>query len=822
MHTVLQDLRYAIRNLLKSKGLTAIAAATLAIGIGANTAIFSIVDTFLLRPLPYRNPEQLAALNETEAAPGKYPFAGPDFVDWKKQNHTFQDMTLFGWVHKMNLNSGGRPESVDALPTEANYFSLVGVSAALGRTWAPGEDQPGKDQVAVLSYALWRSRFAGDPGILGRLIELDAKKYTIVGVMPASFRAGNAQLWVPLDMDSKTLGHRGSHWANAVGRMKPNVTVGQAQAELTVIATRLQKQYPNDNDKVGAAVTPLRELLVGESREPMLMMLSAVGLVLLIACANVANLLLSKAVARQKEMAIRSALGAARRRLIRQLLTESILLSASGGVIGLLIAWGAVKLFGRMESLALPQFTTIDVNTDVLMFTFALALATGALFGIIPAVQASRPDLHEELKGGAGSSVSPGRRRRFASNVLVVGEVALSLLLLVCAGQLLEDFVRVRNLDIGVRPAGVWTAGVMLPDSAYKKQEQQFRFESELLARASQIPGVETAALSNRLPLEGGSNGYVKLRGETRPMSNQLVETHAVSPGYFRAMGIRMLKGRGFSEADIQQAAALDVIVTPFYEKGSPPPAAQGDQMFYPTVINESMARFFWKDRNPIGQAFSWGSDHGPWNQVIGVVNDVREWGLTQKVVPEAYSAYDGDSAVLLVLHTSLPPASMTSAVRRTLAQLDSSLPLSSVRTMDDVIDEQARGERFLSGLVGSFAALAVLLAAIGIYGVLSYAVTARTREIGIRMSLGASQGRVLWGVLGEGMRLAVVGFVAGGAGAFAGGRLLSSLLHEVKPGDPVVFLATAGFLGVVALMACYLPARRAARLDPMVALREE
>jgi putative ABC transport system permease protein len=823
MHTLLQDLRYAIRNLLKSKGLTAIAAATLAIGIGANTAIFSIVDTFLLRPLPFRNPDQLVALNETEAAPGKYPFAGLDFVDWKKQNHTFQDMTLFGWVHKMNLNSGGRPESVDVLPTEANYFSLVGVSSALGRTWVPGEDQPGKDQVAVLSYALWRSRFAGDPGILGRLIELDAKKYTIVGVMPASFRAGNAQLWIPLDMDSKTLGHRGSHWANAVGRMKPNVTIRQAQAELTVIASRLEKQYPNSNDHVGAAVTPLRELLVGDSREPMLMMLSAVGLVLLIACANVANLLLSKAAARQKEMAIRSALGAARRRLIRQLLTESVLLSASGGAIGLLLAWGAVKLFGRMESLALPQFTAIDVNMDVLAFTFALALATGALFGIVPALQASRPDLHEELKGGAGSSVSPGRGRRFASNALVVGEVALSLLLLVCAGQLLEDFVRVRNLDIGVRPAGVWTAGVMLPDSSYKKQEQQFRFESEMLARASQIPGVESAALSNRLPLEGGSNGYVKLRGETtRPMSNQLVETHAVSPGYFRAMGIRLLKGRDFSEADIHQAAAIDAAFMPYWEKGVAPPTAQSEAMVYSAVINESMERFFWKDRNPIGQAFSWGDDHGPWHQVIGVVNDVREWGLTQKAVPEAYDAYDGDSAVLLVLRTSLPPASMTSAVRRNLSQLDSSLPLFSVRTMDEVIDEQARGERFLSGLVGSFAALAVLLAAIGIYGVLSYAVTARTREIGIRMSLGASQGRVLRGVLGEGMRLALIGFVAGAAGAFAGGRLLSSLLHEVKPGDPTVFLATASFLALVAVLACYLPARRAARLDPMVALREE
>jgi putative ABC transport system permease protein len=823
MHTLLQDLRYAIRNLLKSKALTAIAIATLAIGIGANTAIFSIVDTFLLRPLPFRNPEQLLALNETEAAPGKYPFAGPDFIDWKKQSHTFQDMTLFSWTANMNLSSGGRPESVHALPTEANYFSLLGVSPLFGRTWSPGEDQPGKDEVAVLSYGLWRSRFAGDPGILGRAVDLNAKKYTIIGVMPASFRMNNAQLWIPLNMDGQTLGPRGRHWANAIGRMAAGVKVAQAQAELTVIASRLQKQYPDSNDKVGAAVTPLHEQLVGESRAPMLMMLSAVGLVLLIACANVANLLLSKAVARQKEMAIRSALGAGRWRLVRQLLTESVLLSVCGGGIGLVLAVSAVELFARVESLALPQFNTINVNLDVLAFTCALAVATGVLFGIVPAFQASRPDLHEELKGGAGSSVSPGRRRRFVSRALVVGEMGLSLLLLVCAAQLMEDFVRVRGLDIGVRPAGVWTAGVMLPESGYKEQERQFGFERDLLERAARIPGVETAALSNRLPLEGGSNGYIKVRGETSvPMSNQLVETHAVSPGYFRAMGIRLLKGRDFSAADIQQAVSLDAVLTPIYEKGSKPADAQTNRMVYPSVINQSMAAFFWKGRNPIGQAFSWGSDSGPWHQVIGVVNDVREWGLTEKAVPEAYDAFDGDSGVFLVLHTSLPPASMTAQVRNTLGRIDSSLPLFSVRTMDEVIGEQARAERFLSGLVGSFAALAVLLAAIGIYGVLSYAVTARTREIGIRMSLGASQARVLAAVLGEGMRLAAIGFIGGAAGAFAGGRVLSSLLHEVKPGDPVVFIATASFLAVVALAACYLPARRAARLSPMVALREE
>jgi putative ABC transport system permease protein len=822
MQTLPQDLRYALRNLLKYKGLTAVAAATLAIGIGANTAIFSVVDTILLRPLPFPHPEELVQLNETEAAPGKYPFTGPDFIDWKRQNTTFSDMTLFGWIRDMNLSGSGRPESVHAMPTEANYFSLLGVTPLLGRTWARGEDQPGKDRVTILSYGLWRSRFAGDPGILGRTIELNAAHYTIIGVMPAGFLLDHAQLWIPLDMDHSTLGQRGSHWANALGRMKPGITVARAQAELTVIASRLEKQYPNSNDKVGAAVTPLRDSLVGDSRGSLLLMLSAVGLVLLIACANVANLLLARAVARQKEMAIRTALGAARGRLVRQLLTESVLLGAAGAVPGLLIAWGAVRLYARTQSLALPQFAAIRLNPDVLAFTCALAVATGMLLGIVPALQATRPDLHEELRGGSGSSVSPGRRRRLASNALVIGEVALSLMLLVCAALLLEDLARLRGADIGVRPAGVWTAAVSLADARYPKQGQQYNFARELLEQVKRIPGVDSAALTNRLPLEGGSNGYVRIAGDTTRLSSQLVETHAVSPGYFHAMGIRLLQGRDLSDADVQQQRTLDAQWTAAAGPGGTPPPAVTNRMIAPVVINQSMARFFWHGRNPLGRMFSWGSSSGPWNRVVGVVSDVRQWGLTEKALPEAFGAFDGDSRVLLVLHTSLAPASLTPEVRRGLARIDPSLPLFSVRTMDQVIGDHAQEQQLLSGLVGVFAALAVVLAAIGIYGVLSHAVTARTREIGIRVSLGASQGRLLAGVLGEGMLLAAIGLALGAAGALAGGRVLSSLLYDVKPRDPVIFVWTTLFLGVVAFGACWAPARRAARLDPMAALREE
>ncbi len=387
MTTVMQDLRFALRNVSKSRALTAVAMATLAIGIGANTAIFSIVNGILLRPLPFRSPEQLVRLYETEAAPGKYPFAGPDFVDWKAQNTTFQDMTMFSWPQDTNMSGEGRPDHVLGVPTEANFFSLLGVRAYLGRTFAPGEDQAGRDQVVVLSYPLWRSRFAGDPGVLGRLIELNGKKHTIIGVMPASFHfPPPAQFWTPLDMDAKTLRTRGSHWASAIGRMKPGVPVAKAQAELKVIAAGLRKRYPDSNDQVGGGATPLQEEVVGDFRNSLLVMLGAVGLVLLIGCANVANLLLVRAIARQKEMAIRSALGAARRRLVRQLLTESLVLSVSGGALGVLLAAGLVRLFAGLKSIDLAQLSSIQLDWYVLGFALALAVGTGILFGIIPGI----------------------------------------------------------------------------------------------------------------------------------------------------------------------------------------------------------------------------------------------------------------------------------------------------------------------------------------------------------------------------------------------------------------------------------------------------
>jgi putative ABC transport system permease protein len=826
MRTFAQDLRYAARNLLKSRGFAVVAVLTLAAGIGANTAIFSVIDAVLLRPLPYRNPDRLVRLYETEAAPGKYPFTGPDFVDWKTQNSTFSDMTLFLWPRDMNLSGKGPADHVRGVPTEANFFSLLGVNPILGRAWAQGEDQPGKDDVVILGHALWQSRFAGDPKAVGQSLELNARKRTIIGVMPAVFNfPSQAQLWTPLDMSGRGLGQRGSHSFSAIGRLKPGVTVQKAQADVALIAAQLERTFPETNHKVGAVVVPLQEDLIGKSRDSLVMLLSAVGLVLLIACANIANLLLSRAVARQREMAVRSAMGASRPRLLRQLLTESLMLSLVGGGLGLILGWGLVALLPRIKSFSLPDFNVVQVNGPVLAFTCGLAVVTAVLFGIVPAIQASRTDLHDELKGGAGSSVSPGRRRRIASDALVAGEIALSLLLLISAGLLLKDFARIRSIDVGVRPSGLWTGALQLPEMTYRTAPQQTAFSQRLLEQARQIPGVETASLSDRLPLEGGSNYFVQVRGRaSERFSGPLVERHSVSPDYFRAMGIPLLKGRVFTSADVQLSMKLDARRRLAREANTRLPAAETNEMVYACVINEAMARYFWPNQDPLGQMFAGGGgdQDGPWRQVIGVVGDVRQRGLTLPPQPEAHDALYGSSRLFLVLHTWVPASTVTSAVRSAVARIDSSLPLFRVRTMDEVVADNSRGQKFLSALVGCFAGLGALLAALGICGVLSYVVTQRTREIGIRMSLGASRARVLGEVVREGMLLALAGFVLGIAGAFAAGRVMESLLHEVKPRDPAVFAATAALLAVVTLLACYIPARRAARLDPMRALRYE
>ena len=824
LNQVKQDILYGVRGLRRAPGFAAVAILTLALGIGANTAIFSIIYAVLLRPLPYQQPGQLVRLYETEAAPGNYPFTGPDFLDWKSQNHSFQDMTLLSWTHSMNLSGRGEPEHVRGTPTEANFFSLLGARPLIGRTWAPGEDEPGHDHEVILGYGLWQSHFGADAKIVGSDIELNGEKYNVIGVMSAGFHfPSQTQLWVPQDMDAKSLGPRGSHSFTAIGRLKPGVTLSRAQSEMSVIAGRLEQQYPDSNYKVGASLVGLHEDIVGESRTSLLMMLWAVALVLLIACANIANLMLSRAVARQREMAIRAAMGAGRTRLVRQVLTESVLLAGAGGIAGIALAWIGVRIIVSMKDLGLPPANSIEISPAVLGFTLLLAILTGIVFGIVPALHISRPDFYDELKGGAGSSVSPGRKRRSVSDALVIAEVGLSLLLLISAGLLLKDFMRLRSNNIGVRTQGVWTAAISLPKAKYSENRQAFSFSQQLLDKLKSLPGLESVALSDRLPLEGGSNGYVALRGKPfQPMSGPLVETHAVSPEYFRAMGIPLLQGRLLNAADVNLAFATDERLAPIYKAGSKPKPQESNAIVTPAIVNQAMVKEFWPGEDPIGQMFSYGDKDGPWLQVIGVTGDVKQWSITHAPVPEAYQPFDGSGFLFVIVHTSSPSIDVSSEVRHAVAEIDSTLPLYSVRTMDDLIAEHATGQQFLAMLVGLFSGLALLLAAVGIYGVLSYLVTQRTREIGIRMSLGASRANVLSLVLRHGMRLAALGFAGGLIAALVAGRLLSSLLHEVHPSDPMIILLTGFALALVALAACYIPARRAARVNPIMALRQE
>ncbi len=599
MDSIRRDFLYAWRGLRRSPAFAAIAILTLALGIGANTAIFSVIDAVLLRPLPFEQPGQLVRLYETEDAPGNYPFTGPDFIDWKTQNHSFQDMAVYGWANDLNFNSNGQPDHVIGTPTEANFFSVLGARPLLGRTWAQGEDEPGKDRVVILSYGLWQSRFDGDSQIVGKQITLNDRKYEVIGIMPAGFHyPSESQLWIPLDMDKKHLGERGSHWLNAIGRLKPGVSLQQAQAEMTLIASRLEQQYPDSNHRVGASLVGMHDDMVGESRTSLLLMLGAVFLVLLIACANLANLLLSRAVVREREIAIRGALGAARGRLVRQLLTESLLLSMAGGVLGLLLAWGGVRVITTLKHVGLPQSNAIEINLPVLAFTFFVAILTGLVFGLFPALQTSRTNVSEALKGGAGATGTTAHRQHRVGDALVVAEVGLSLLLLVSAALLLKDFLRIRNTDVGVRPEGVWTGALLLPQERYEKQQQQFNFSQALLQKVQNIPGVESASITNHLPLEGGNNSYVTLRGSSSTgMSGPLVENHSATPDYFRAMGIPLLQGRELTAEDAAAALALDKQQTAASEANVKLPAEETNAMVYPVVINQSMARYFWPDR---------------------------------------------------------------------------------------------------------------------------------------------------------------------------------------------------------------------------------
>jgi putative ABC transport system permease protein len=824
MQTFWQDVRYSLRVLLRSPGFTIVAILTLSLGIGANTAIFSVINSVLLRPLPFHEPDRLVQMWETEASPGSYPLTGPDYLEWQSQNHTLEGTSLYSWPRDLNASAAGQAEIVTAIATQSNFFSVLGVSPQVGRAFAPGEDADGKNHVAILSYGFWQRHFGGRSDAINQGLELNNESYTIIGVMPQWFNFPAAtDVWTPIDMEPKTLGGQGSHSYRALGRVKQGIAISQARADLVTIAKRLEQQYPDSNTKVSAVVTPLKEQLTKASKDELLILFGAVALVLLVACANVANLLLSRATARQREMAVRAAMGASRCRLIRQLLTESILLSMAGAALGLLGALWSVGYLRTTDTVPVPRANPIQVDVTVLLFTIGVSLLVGLLFGLAPALQTSQVNLHDELKLSGQAVVGPSSKRRLLRDVLVIGEIAASLALLVGAGLLLRSFAEMRSSNIGVRPENIVTMGINLPKAKYSTLAARREFYDQLLARVERVPGVQAASVSTEIPLEGGNNGYVAVTGDNDPShKNQLVEWDYVTPDYFRAFGISLLQGRNFTPEDVQRTADVNLKADEIAKSAKPNEALPPDLTFV-AVINHAMAEMFWPNQNPIGKVFN----SNPSIRVIGVVGDVKEWGITEKTVPEAYFPL---TAILdapgfgtrLVVKTSVAPLSVLGSIRGEVRGLDGGLGLSRPRTMEQVIADAMQDTNLQTFLLGVFAALALVLAAVGIYGVMAYLVTQRTHEIGIRMALGAQKDDVLRLVLAHGTKLTILGIAIGIAAALGLTRLLATLLFGVGARDPLTFVAVSALLAFVALAACYIPARRAARVDPMVALRYE
>jgi len=803
LQDAMQDIRYAARMLVRNPGFALIAMVTLALGIGANTAIFSLVHTTLLQPLPYPRPEQLVELRETETAPGDYPLTGEDYLDWRSQNSTFSDMSLYSWPIGVNASGADAPEAVSEIATQANFFQRLGVSPQIGRAFANREDAKGANHVVLLNDAFWKTHFGGRAEALARTLELNNAPYTIIGVMPAWFRGPNdADLWVPLDMSLENLGRRGNHNWRGIGRMKAGVTLEQARADLRTTAKRLEKQFPDSNRHVGAVVIPMREWLVGGFAVQLWIMFGAVGLVLLIACANVANLLLARSTSRRREIAVRTALGAGRARLLRQLLTESLLLSLLGGCFGILVAYTSVSLLRGVLTDVLPQPTPLRVGLVPLAFTFLVCVAAGVLFGLAPALQSSSVESSDALKSKGSLHAGATRHASWLRNTLVAGEIALSLALLTTAGLLLRTFENLRNTNLGIQPEHVLTAAVKLPGVHYKTLDQSWQFYEQPLQKLSASPGVRTAALTSKLPLRGGMNGYIVIPGkQTESMTGPLVEWSYISPSYFRAMGIPLLAGRDLTQADLEDTAK------PLREMTSSMSQAEAEVLnkkyALPTVINETMAKTFWPGEDVIGKTF----EHGPTCRVIGVVGDVNQGSPRGIPMPEAYF---GLPALLeipgfpfnVVVQSSGAPEIFVGAVRPAVDSLDKSLALFHVRTMPQIIAESMTTTQYETVLLLSMAGLALLLAAVGTYGVMSYVVGQRTNEIGIRMALGARPKEILAMVLRQAFVLVLIGIVVGLAGAAGGAKAMQSMLFHVPPFDPVTYASASvsAILAVVAL----------------------
>lgn len=800
MDTLLKDLRYGLRGLLKRPSFTLIAVIALALGIGANTAIFSLVNAVLLKPLPFPEPDQLVwAWGNIRNAGNRASVSPLDFLDFRSQNKTFEEFAAASTQPlAVNLTGNGEPERLSASGVTGNYFQALRVQPSLGRGFTLDNERPGQDQVAVLSYALWQSRFGGDSAIVNKNIVLDGKSYQVVGVMPQNFSfPHSANLWVPMNFDDPDMKVRKAHFLRPIGRLKPGVTLSDAQADTDAISRTLENQYPDSNTGWSLRVVSLREQLVGNTRGTLFILFGAVGFVLLIACANVANLMLVRAASRQKEIALRASLGASRIRLIRQLLTESVLLSVIGGALGIVIAMFGVDLLLKIGEGSIPITADVKIDGTVMVFTLLVSVGTGLLFGLAPALRTLRLSLTDSLK--EAGRIGGGELRSRTRNLLVVFECAVAVVLLIGAGLLIRSLVELLKTNPGFEPDQVLTMRLDLARKKYDTAEKAAQFFRNLETQVGQLPGVEALGMVSELPLSGQLNDMpFSVEGRPAVTIDQAFDAdfRRVNRDYFKALQIPLKRGRNFTEQEVEQSAKV-------------------------LVVSENLVAAVFPNEDPIGKRLQFVMGPALW-EIIGVVGDIRDRSLSSQPFATMYLPTRALSRANLVIRAQGDPLNLVGAIRREIRTLDPDQPVATIRTMNDWIDTAVATPRYQTLLLGVFAAVALLLATTGIYGVMSYVVAQRTHEIGIRMALGARRGNVLNLVLRQGMGLVFIGVVVGLIGAFAVTRVMSALLFGVTAKDPFTFVAVAVLLAVVAFVACYIPAWRATKVDPLVALRYE
>ena len=802
MQSLLNDLRYALRSLRKAPAFTTAAVVTLALGISVNTAIFSVINTVLIRRLPYKDSDRIVLIYETEPELPRAPVTLPDLLDWRQRAHTLQSIAA---VQPQLAVLSGDPgaERIPMLSVTVDLFDTLGIQPAVGRKFTVDEGRLGRNNVVILSDSLFRRRYGGDPAIVGRQIRLEGGLYSVIGVMPPGFTYFNnygffGQAWCPMVLQSNEQ-MRGRHDRFAVARLAPGATTTQAQAEMSGIAAQLEREHPGFNGKIGAFVVPFQQDLTARVRDMLLALLGAVGFVLLIACANVANLLLARGLARRQELAVRAALGASRWRLVRQLLTESLVLACLGGCVGLVLAFGCVEALKHIQTLRIARLTDVSVDRLVLLYSVALTMGAGILFGLLPALLQSRHHLEAERKEGGGRTIAGSGRASLLRSLLVVSELGLAVILLVGAGLMVRSFTRLLLTPLGFRPDDVLTAGISLPEKQYLSSEKTRAFTHALLDRVRAIPGVTTASITSKIPLQGGQNGTMVVEGQTysnAEMEGPLVESSSVYPGYFKAMGIPLLAGRVFSDGDLRPG-------------------------FNALIVNQTFVRVLLHGAQPLGKRISFSKNPPRWQEIIGVVADTRQHGLARSPLPEVYDL-DGGSHMILVAHTTRAPSLLVEPVRKELAALDRDVPLAEVRTMQEILDGAAGPTRSYMRLLGAFAVVALVLAAIGIYSLIAFAMSQREHEIGIRLALGATPRNVIFMILSGAAKLVSAGLAAGIGGALLLTGYLKSLLYEVSPFDPLTFAAVALLLAIIALTASFVPARRATSMDPYQALRHE